>query len=162
MTEFLAVLLKIALVVFMAGNLLDMGLRLVPQDALRGSQNIRFVAYTLLFGFVLGPAVALAITRVIPLEPPYAVGLILMGISRCALLPANDWRLFSLMQPVRPRMSDNVWQLSDCVQVHPPLGTDNVDAEISVEITMNMIPSSGIRRGRGSAWGSIRSQQQCQ
>jgi bile acid:Na+ symporter, BASS family len=78
------VLLKISLVVFMAGNLLDMGLRLDPQDALRGLRNVRFVALTLLWGFVLVPALAFGITRVIPLNPPYAIGLILIGMTPCA------------------------------------------------------------------------------
>jgi bile acid:Na+ symporter, BASS family len=78
------VLLKISLVVFMAGNLLDMGLRLDPQDALRGLRNVRFVALTLLWGFVLVPALAFGITRIIPLNPPYAIGLILIGMTPCA------------------------------------------------------------------------------
>lgn len=81
--------LKIALVIFMAGNLLEMGLRLNPQDALRGLRNVRFVVYTLLWGFAIGPAVAYAITRVIPLEPAYATGLLLLGMTPCApFLPA--------------------------------------------------------------------------
>jgi bile acid:Na+ symporter, BASS family len=77
-------LLKISLVVFMAGNLLDMGLRLNPQDALRGLKNVRFVVLTLLWGFVLVPALAFGITRVIPLQSPYAMGLILLGMTPCA------------------------------------------------------------------------------
>jgi BASS family bile acid:Na+ symporter len=81
--------LKVSLVIFMAGNLLDMGLRLDPWDALRGFQNVRFVAYILLWGFALCPALAYAITRVIPLEPPYATGLVLLGMTPCApFLPA--------------------------------------------------------------------------
>jgi bile acid:Na+ symporter, BASS family len=84
MNELFTILLKIALVVFMAGNLLDMGLRLDPQEALRGLRNVRFVFYTLLWGFVLGPALAYAITRVLPLEYPYAIGLILLGMAPCA------------------------------------------------------------------------------
>jgi BASS family bile acid:Na+ symporter len=83
------ILLKISLVIFMAGNLLDMGLRLNPQDALRGLRNVRFVAYVLLWGFVLCPALAYVITLVIPMENPYAIGLILMGMTPCApFLPA--------------------------------------------------------------------------
>jgi len=78
------ILLKISLVVFMAGNLMDMGLRLNPEDALRGLSNIRFVAHTLVWGFVIGPAVAYMITLVIPLEAPYAIGLILLGMTPCA------------------------------------------------------------------------------
>jgi bile acid:Na+ symporter, BASS family len=81
--------LKVALVIFMAGNLLDMGLRLNPRDAFRGFQNVRFVVYTLLWGFALGPTVAYAITRVVPLEPAYATGLLLLGMTPCApFLPA--------------------------------------------------------------------------
>ena len=89
MSDMLLPLLKISLVVFMAGNLLDMGLRLDLQDALGGLRNVRFLAYTLLWGFVLGPALAYGITLVIPLEYPYATGLILMGMTPCApFLPA--------------------------------------------------------------------------
>lgn len=84
MNDIMLVLLKISLVVFMAGNLLEMGLRLNPQDALRGLRNARFVLLTLLWGFVLGPALAYGITRVLPLAAPYAVGLILMGMTPSA------------------------------------------------------------------------------
>jgi hypothetical protein len=52
MNDILMILLKISLVIFMAGNLLDMGLRLNPQEALRGLRNVRFVGYVLLRGFV--------------------------------------------------------------------------------------------------------------
>jgi BASS family bile acid:Na+ symporter len=84
MAELSTVVLKVALVIFMAGNLLDMGLRLNPRDAVRGMRNPRFVAYTLLWGFALGPALAYGVTRVIPLDPAYAMGLILMGMAPCA------------------------------------------------------------------------------
>ena len=84
MTPLLTILLKISLVIFMAGNLLEMGLRLDPRDALRGLRNVRFVALTLFWGFVVGPALAYAIPLVIPLDPTYAAGLILMGMTPCA------------------------------------------------------------------------------
>ena len=87
--ETLNALLKISLVIFMAGNLLDMGLRLKLGTALVGLRNMRFVSLSLLWCFVLGPAVAWGITQVIPLEPPYAMGLILIGLAPCApFLPA--------------------------------------------------------------------------
>ena len=89
MSDILMILLKISLVIFMAGNLMDMGLSLKPQDALRGLRNVRFVVYTLLWGFVLCPGLAYVITRVIPLASPYATGLILVGMTPCApFLPA--------------------------------------------------------------------------
>ena len=87
--ETLNALLKISLVIFMAGNLLDMGLRLKLGTALVGLRNMRFVSFSLLWCFVLGPAVAWGLTRLIPLEAPYAMGLILIGLAPCApFLPA--------------------------------------------------------------------------
>jgi bile acid:Na+ symporter, BASS family len=76
--------MKISLIFFMAGNLLEMGLRLDVEDGLRGLRNIKFVLYTLLWGFIVGPAVAYLITLLVPLAEPFAIGLILMGMAPCA------------------------------------------------------------------------------
>jgi BASS family bile acid:Na+ symporter len=84
MTETLNTLLKISLVIFMAGNLLGMGLQLRLGTALVGLRNPRFVSLSLLWCFVLCPAIAYGLTRVIPLAPPYAMGLILIGLTPCA------------------------------------------------------------------------------
>jgi BASS family bile acid:Na+ symporter len=84
MNEILMILFKVSLAIFMAGSLLDMGLRLSLPDAFRGLRSFRFVAYTLIWSFVVCPALAYAITLVIPLDPPYAVGLLLLGMAPCA------------------------------------------------------------------------------
>jgi BASS family bile acid:Na+ symporter len=76
--------LKITLVVFIASSLFDMGLRLDPPDAARGLRNVRFVGLTLFWGFVVSPALAFGITRLLPLAPPYATGLLLIGVTPCA------------------------------------------------------------------------------
>ena len=83
-TDHLTVVLKITLVAFIASSLLDMGLRLDPLDAAQGLRNVRFVGLTLFWGFVVSPALAFAITRLLPLGPPYATGLLLMGVTPCA------------------------------------------------------------------------------
>jgi BASS family bile acid:Na+ symporter len=89
MTELMTNLLKITVVIFMAGNLLELGLRLDLQAALRGLRDARFVVLSVLWAFVLCPALAYGLTLVIPLTPPYAMGLILLGLAPCApLLPA--------------------------------------------------------------------------
>jgi hypothetical protein len=44
MNDMLIILLTISLVIFLASNLLDMGLRLNPQEALWGLRKVRFVA----------------------------------------------------------------------------------------------------------------------
>lgn len=82
------ILFKIAMVIFIVGSLLDMGLRLNPRDALKGLRNFRFVLYTLLWGFVFGPTLAYVITLILPLDSPYAMGLLLIGMTPCtSLLP---------------------------------------------------------------------------
>jgi len=77
-------LLKLTLVIFMVGNMLDMGLRLRLDAAIRGLRDTRFVILTLLWGFVLLPAIALAITKLIPMSSPHATGLVLLAMTPCA------------------------------------------------------------------------------
>jgi BASS family bile acid:Na+ symporter len=77
-------LLSLTLVIFMAGNLLDMGFRLKFKDAMGALRNMRFVVFSLLWGFIVGPALAFLLARTIPILPPYANGLILIGMTPCA------------------------------------------------------------------------------
>jgi BASS family bile acid:Na+ symporter len=76
--------LKVSMVLFIAGNLLDMGLRLDIRDALRGLGNRRFVLASLFWGFVFGPLMAFLTGQIMPLAAPYALGLMLMGMTPCA------------------------------------------------------------------------------
>ncbi|PWS35200.1 hypothetical protein DFH01_23130 [Falsiroseomonas bella] len=80
----LALALKVLLLIFMAGSLLEMGLGLSVTEALKGLRNPRFLAYGVLFAFILGPLVAWVLTRIIPLEEPYAAGLLLLAMAPCA------------------------------------------------------------------------------
>jgi BASS family bile acid:Na+ symporter len=58
------------------------------KEALRGLRDVRFVTLSVIWAFVLCPALAYALTLVIPLTPPYAMGFILLGLAPCApLLP---------------------------------------------------------------------------
>src|SRR5688500_14171363 len=80
----LDIALKISLVLFMVGNLLDMGLLLKVQAALGALRNVRFVSLSLLWGFILLPRLASLLSVVVPLEPPYAIGLLLLALAPCA------------------------------------------------------------------------------
>jgi BASS family bile acid:Na+ symporter len=74
----------ITIVVFMVANLLEVGLRLNIAEALAALRNVRFVVLTLLWCFVLGPGLAVLLTRIIPLAEPYALGLVLLGMAPCS------------------------------------------------------------------------------
>ncbi|MBL9172193.1 MAG: bile acid:sodium symporter [Verrucomicrobiales bacterium] len=84
MSETLHLTLKVSLVLFMVGNLLDMGLRLNLSEAIRGLRDLRFVILTLFWGFGVLPAVGWLLTRMLPLDPPLATGLLLLSMTPCA------------------------------------------------------------------------------
>jgi len=84
MMEIPEIALKVSLVLFMVGNLLHMGLRLKLQEAFAGLRNTRFVVQSIVWGFVLCPALAYLLAKIVPLDPAYGMGLILLGMAPCA------------------------------------------------------------------------------
>jgi bile acid:Na+ symporter, BASS family len=84
MDEIIQKIMGVTIVIFMVGNLLEVGLRLKVEEALAALRNVRFVCLTLLWCFVLGPALAVLLTKIIPLSEPYALGLVLLGMVPCS------------------------------------------------------------------------------
>lgn len=85
----LELLLRLALVLFIAGSLLEVGLRVPLRDAFAALRDWRFTGATVLWGFVVCPVLAIVLTWVVPLEPPYALGLTLLAMAPGApFLPA--------------------------------------------------------------------------
>ena len=80
----LQTIINVTVVIFMVGNLLEVGLRLNVAEALVALRNARFVVHTLLWCFALGPALAVLLAALIPLAQPYALGLVLLGMSPCS------------------------------------------------------------------------------
>src|SRR5512137_1020792 len=74
----------ITIVIFMVGNLLEVGLRLDVPEAVAALRNVRFVLTSLLWCFVLGPALAVLLTKIIPLAGPYALGMVFLGLAPCS------------------------------------------------------------------------------
>src|SRR5512136_892122 len=84
MEQVLEKIQAITIVIFMVGNLLEVGLRLQVAEALAALRNMRFLVMSLLWCFVLGPALAVLLTKIIPLSAPYALGLVLLGMAPCS------------------------------------------------------------------------------
>lgn len=82
----LETVLKITLVIFMFGNMLDLGLRLELRKALQGLRDVRFVTLTLFWGYIVCPALGYLMAVTLPLSPPYAMALILV-----AMVPGNPF-----------------------------------------------------------------------
>nr|WP_255528930.1 bile acid:sodium symporter [Roseomonas rosulenta] len=64
--------------------MLGLGLDLVLSDARKTLTDLRFVGHSLVWGFVLCPALAFLMVAVIPMPAPYGIGLMLLGLAPCA------------------------------------------------------------------------------
>jgi bile acid:Na+ symporter, BASS family len=84
MTDMLQTMLRITIAIFMAGSLLEMGLKLDLKRAASALGDIRFMLTAVFWSFAVGPALAVLLARVLPLAEPYAIGLILLGLAPCA------------------------------------------------------------------------------
>ncbi len=80
----LQLVFKLSLIIFMVGNLLTMGLQLELHATMRSLHNKRFVLATLLASFVLSPVLAYLLTVIVPMQKPYATGLLLLGFAPSA------------------------------------------------------------------------------
>src|SRR5512139_2833318 len=84
MDAILQIIKGVTIIIFMVGNLLEVGLRLEVSEARTALRNVRFVVVSLLWCFVLGPALAVLLTKIVPLAAPYALGLVLLGMAPCS------------------------------------------------------------------------------
>lgn len=77
-------LLKLCVAGFMTASLMEMGLRLPAARAVAGLRSTTLLAYAAVFGFLLSTLLAVALARLLMLEAPYALGLILIALTPCA------------------------------------------------------------------------------
>ena len=65
MDERVDLLVKVSITLFMLSAWVDMGLRLNLREALKGLRNMRFVVLSVLWGYILFPALGYLLTKVI-------------------------------------------------------------------------------------------------
>jgi len=82
--SFAAAALPVCIIAFMVCNLAATGLELEFRAAVAPLGNLRFVVVVMLLDWVLGPAFAWALSRVVPMAEPYALGLNLIGLAPAA------------------------------------------------------------------------------
>ena len=82
--EFCQSIFNPLVVVFTVANLLSMGLQVDLGKMFKVVGNFKFLGLMFGYGWVLGPAVAYLITRIIPLDQPYVVVLFIGSLAPCA------------------------------------------------------------------------------
>ena len=69
-------------------NLGSMGLELNHSETMKSLRSSRLVALTLAWSWIIGPAWAYLITKILPLSEPHAIGLLIIGLAPTApMLP---------------------------------------------------------------------------
>jgi predicted Na+-dependent transporter len=81
MTEILATLAQLSVLVFVIGSMASMGLSLKMSQIIAPLKNVKLVLLALVANFVLVPLVAWLITLVIDLDEPVKIGLILLATA---------------------------------------------------------------------------------
>lgn len=79
-----ATLLPVFLILFMAGNLMAIGLELDVREALAPLRDRRFILIVLAWNWLLCPGLAWFLAWAVPMAKPYAIGLQLIGMAPAA------------------------------------------------------------------------------
>jgi BASS family bile acid:Na+ symporter len=75
-------------ILYCVANLGSMGLELNLSETIKSLRSSRLIALTLVWSWIIGPALAYLITKVLPLSEPHAIGLLVIGLAPTApLLP---------------------------------------------------------------------------
>ena len=75
---------SILVIVYTVSNMASLGLELNLRETTKSLRSPRLVVLTLLWGWVVGPAFALLITKILPLAEPHAVGLLVFSLAPVA------------------------------------------------------------------------------
>lgn len=78
------IVIRLSVVLFMAGNLLAIGLETDARAALVPLKDRRFLISVVVVDWLFGPALAIAIVRLLPMAESYAVGLLLISLAPAA------------------------------------------------------------------------------
>ena len=71
-------------VLYTVTNLASMGLEINLRETAKSLRSVRLVVLTLVWGWVVGPAFAVLLTKVLPMAEPYAMGLSIFSLAPVA------------------------------------------------------------------------------
>jgi bile acid:Na+ symporter, BASS family len=75
---------QILVLLYTVTNMASIGLELNLRETLKSLRSARLVLLTLLWGWVVGPAFAVLLTKVLPLAEPHALGLLIFSLAPVA------------------------------------------------------------------------------
>jgi len=75
---------QILVLLYTVTNMASLGLELNLRETMTSLRSARLVVLTLLWGWVVGPAIAVLLTKVLPLAEPHALGLLVFSLAPVA------------------------------------------------------------------------------
>jgi BASS family bile acid:Na+ symporter len=75
---------QILVLFYTVTNMASLGLELNLRETMTSLRSARLVVLTLLWGWVVGPAIAVLLTKVLPLAEPHALGLLVFSLAPVA------------------------------------------------------------------------------
>ena len=75
---------NIVVVIYSMSNLASLGMELDLRETIRSLSSVKLIIFTLLFGWIAGPAFALLLAKVLPMEASYGTGLIIASLAPVA------------------------------------------------------------------------------
>lgn len=75
---------NIVVIIYSMSNLASLGMELNLHETIRSLSNFRLIIFTLFFGWIAGPAFALLIAKVLPMDASYSTGLIISSLAPVA------------------------------------------------------------------------------
>jgi predicted Na+-dependent transporter len=75
---------EIIVVLYSVSNLLSLGIELNLKETIKSLKSFRLIILTLVWGWVVSPAFAYLLTRILPLEPSIALGLLITSLAPVA------------------------------------------------------------------------------
>lgn len=82
--HFLENVINPLVLIFTVSNLAAMGLQVKMPDVMAAFQNKKNLLLIFVWGWVLGPAFGLLITKILPLDEPYVIVVLLTSLAPCA------------------------------------------------------------------------------
>ena len=77
-------LFKIVVVLYSVSNLLSLGIELNLKETIRSLKSFRLIILTLFWGWVVCPAFAYLLTKILPMDPSIALGLLITSVAPVA------------------------------------------------------------------------------
>src|SRR5678816_658902 len=81
MVKLLAVITQFSVLVFLVSSMSSIGLGLNVSQIVVPLKNVRLVVFAVIANFIIAPLLAMGIARLLRLEEPFAVGLLLLGLA---------------------------------------------------------------------------------